>query len=129
MEVNELFKAVELSLPDLPEASLNNQRAKVSPHTDVKADRIGKDQAAAQLFEEDENTKDQILEALREIEAANINRRIALNWWVDEKTEDIVVQVIERDTAKLIRQIPPEEILRMRGRLQELLGVIFDQNG
>jgi flagellar protein FlaG len=129
MEVKELFTAVELNLPELPEASLNNQRAQASPHTDVRADRIGKEKAAGQLFKEEENTKDQILEALRKFEAANINRKIALNWWVDETTEDVVVQVVERDTEKVIRQIPPEEVLRMRGRLQEFLGVFFDQNG
>lgn len=129
MEVKDVFTAVEMNLPELPDATLNLQRAGASPHTDVKADLIGKDKVAEQLLDEDKNTKDQVLETLRQIDAANINKKIALNWWVDENTDEIVVQVVERDTEKLIRQIPPEEVLKMRERLQEFLGVFFDQNG
>jgi len=38
----------------------------------------------------------------------------------------MVVSVIDRDTGDELKQLPPEEILKMRQHLQELMGVLFD---
>jgi uncharacterized FlaG/YvyC family protein len=51
---------------------------------------------------------------------------VSLRYRIDEKTEDVIVSVVNRDTGEVLRQVPPEEILRMRQRLQELMGVLFD---
>ncbi|MDH3251262.1 MAG: flagellar protein FlaG [Ignavibacteria bacterium] len=50
-----------------------------------------------------------------------------LQFSIDEKTKKIVVKVLDADTQKVIRQIPPEEVMKMSARIQELLGVLFDQ--
>jgi flagellar protein FlaG len=67
-------------------------------------------------------------EDLEKINNALIVKNIALHYSIDEETEDIVVKVIEKGSGKVIRQIPSEEVLRLRGRIKELLGVIFDEN-
>ena len=47
---------------------------------------------------------------------------VGLRFRVDDATGDTIVSVIDRDTGDVLRQMPPEEILRMRQRLQELMG-------
>jgi uncharacterized FlaG/YvyC family protein len=55
------------------------------------------------------------------------NTNTSLNFSVDEATQSLVVKVIDSDSETVIRQIPPEEILAIRARIQELLGAIFDK--
>jgi len=52
---------------------------------------------------------------------------VGVRYQVDKKTGDLVISLVDRNTQEVLRQVPPEEILRMRQRLEELLGVIFDQ--
>jgi uncharacterized FlaG/YvyC family protein len=35
--------------------------------------------------------------------------------------------LVDRNTDEVLRQIPPEQILKMRHRLEELMGLIFDR--
>ncbi len=46
---------------------------------------------------------------------------------VNDKTGHIVVKVISRDTGKIIREIPPEELLDLASRMEELAGTFFDK--
>ena len=51
---------------------------------------------------------------------------VGLEYRVDDATGDMVISVIDRDSGEVLRQLPPEEILKMRQQLQELMGVLFD---
>ena len=51
-----------------------------------------------------------------------------LNFSVDDGTNSIVVKVIERDTDKVIRQIPPEEMLELQEKMQDLTGFLLNDN-
>lgn len=44
-----------------------------------------------------------------------------LNIHVQEPSKKIVIQVIDVDSAKVIRQIPPEEILRLAEKIDQLM--------
>jgi len=51
-----------------------------------------------------------------------------LSFSIDKDTKRIVVKVLDTDTQEVIRQIPPQELLRFSARIQELLGVLFDES-
>jgi uncharacterized FlaG/YvyC family protein len=53
----------------------------------------------------------------------------SLNFSIDEATKSLVVKVIDSESEKVIRQIPPEEVLAIRARIQELLGALIDKEG
>ena len=55
------------------------------------------------------------------------SKNTSLNFSIDDATKSLVVKVIDSDSEKVIRQIPPEEVLAIRARIQELLGAIFDK--
>ncbi|HVN48214.1 MAG TPA: flagellar protein FlaG [Bacteroidota bacterium] len=46
---------------------------------------------------------------------------------VDSDTKHVVIKVIDTATKEVIRQIPPEEILRVSENIKKLLGVRVDQ--
>jgi flagellar protein FlaG len=48
-----------------------------------------------------------------------------LNFEVHEKTGKLVVKVVDRNTREVIRQIPPEDLLQLYDKLEELRGVLF----
>ncbi len=46
----------------------------------------------------------------------------------DEKSKEMVVQIIDKKTDKVIRQIPPEEFLKIRIAFKELIrGILLDK--
>jgi len=46
---------------------------------------------------------------------------------IDESTNRVVTQIINRDTQEVIRQVPPQEMIDLAKRLRELVGVLFDK--
>ncbi|GEM_PF-896884 len=48
-----------------------------------------------------------------------------LQFQVDKDSGDVVVKVVDTETGDVVRQIPPEEVLRLRERLAKSAGAIF----
>lgn len=48
-----------------------------------------------------------------------------LRFSVDEDSGDTVIKVIDRETDEVVRQIPSEELMRLRKRLEQAAGAIF----
>ena len=71
-------------------------------------------------------TRELIEDSIKTLNAELEQKHISLNFSIDDDSETLVVQVIESDSGKVIRQIPPDEILVLRQRLEELTGIIFD---
>ena len=53
------------------------------------------------------------------------NRR--LKFEVDHESRDVIVKVIDSETDKVIREIPPEELQRLHQRIRDTIGFLFDQ--
>lgn len=51
---------------------------------------------------------------------------VELNFKVDTQTKQTVVQVVDRQSGKIIRQIPTEGLQNLRDKLEELRGIVFD---
>jgi len=52
---------------------------------------------------------------------------IKLSFEMSEDTEEPVVKVVDSETGDVIRQIPPEVLMKLREKMQELQGILFDQ--
>jgi flagellar protein FlaG len=46
---------------------------------------------------------------------------------VDKVAEEMVVKVTHKKSGELIRQIPSEDVIRLRQKLEELTGLLFDE--
>lgn len=64
---------------------------------------------------------------VKEIQSYLDNLNIQLQFKVREKTGDMVVRVLDRESGDVIRQLPPEDLLELRDKLDELRGVLFDK--
>jgi flagellar protein FlaG len=53
------------------------------------------------------------------------NRRIKLS--VNDAINQVVIKVVDGDTDKVIKEIPPEEIQRLIARIKETIGLLVDQ--
>jgi flagellar protein FlaG len=59
----------------------------------------------------------------------NMIHNVDLQFTVHKASGRTMVQVTDADTGEVIREIPPEEILNLAARLDEMVGLIFDQKG
>jgi len=50
-----------------------------------------------------------------------------LSFEVYEDTNQLYVQLIDRETREVIKQIPPEELLELSSRIREMVGIILDK--
>ena len=53
------------------------------------------------------------------------NRR--LKFVIDHESKEIIVKVIDNETDKVIKVLPPEELQRLHSRIRETLGFLFDR--
>jgi len=40
-------------------------------------------------------------------------------------SEDVIVKIIDRETGRVIRQIPPPELVKLAARMEEIYAIIF----
>jgi flagellar protein FlaG len=64
-----------------------------------------------------------IEKANRAIEGATCSFEFSIH----ERTKQIMVKVIDKDTKEVIREFPPEKILDMVAKMWEVAGIIVDE--
>ena len=50
-----------------------------------------------------------------------------LQFEVDHNSNEVIVKVIDKDTDKVIKELPPEELQRLHRNLKETIGFLFDE--
>ena len=111
--------------------NINNETASVKKQEEIaKADNVD--------FALKENEKSDKKEELKEyvkkqdfthaIQSVNnyvemFNTKVSFS--IDEKSREII-HVFDNDSGELIRQIPPEEMIQLIDKLEEIAGIIFN---
>ncbi len=49
-----------------------------------------------------------------------------ISFSIDKDTGKTVIKVIDTDTKEVLRQIPPEDALRVSAHIKELMGILYD---
>lgn len=57
--------------------------------------------------------------------ASIMNHRLSFS--VDQETHDIIVKVVDADTDKVIRELPPAELQKLHKSIKEALGLLIDK--
>ena len=52
---------------------------------------------------------------------------VSLTFKVNDDPDRIVVSVVDKETDEVIRQVPSEEVLQLAERLNEMVGVLFNE--
>ena len=71
--------------------------------------------------------KENVNEAIEKLKHAGeiFNRR--LDFRVDEETNRVVVKVVDTTTDKVIKEIPSEQLLQLAAKIQEMIGILVDE--
>lgn len=54
-------------------------------------------------------------------------RNVGLEFEVHDATGRLKVTVLDSDTGKIIREVPPQQVLDMVAKLDEMMGILFEQ--
>ena len=85
--------------------------------------RLRKDEGEAKS----QTRRDEVRKVVEEIQLRMEQMGTNLQFAVDREAEDLVVKVTNKVSGDLIRQIPSEDVLRLRMKLEELSGLLFDE--
>ena len=99
--------------------------AKKPPASQADATRTPKQDSVIEVKQKFD--PDQLEQITKEL---NDNFRIfntALSFSVDDNTGTTVIRILDRDTDKVIREIPPDELLQLAAKLTEVLGRLVDK--
>jgi len=50
-----------------------------------------------------------------------------LQFVVDHRSNEVIVKVIDKETDKVIKELPPEELQRLHRNMKEAIGLLFDE--
>ena len=64
---------------------------------------------------------------LRKLEKTFLAFNKRLHFYVNEEIDRVIVKVIDAETDKVIKEIPPEEIQRLVARIEEAIGLLVDE--
>jgi len=94
--------------------------AQVSPHHEKEAAQP-KETLQKKTLSADEVQMD--IEAIND-QLESMNRSIRFS--IDDSSKDVVVKVVDKDTGEVIKQFPPEQVLKLRERLSEMSGLLVE---
>lgn len=70
--------------------------------------------------------RDVLEEMVQDVDHYLADMRVNLNFRLHDDTGDMVLQVVSAETGEVIRQLPPDEILELRAKLEDLRGLLFE---
>ena len=68
-------------------------------------------------------------ELLNQIKSLTEDGLYSVRFENDERTEGLVVKIVDRENDEVIRQVPAEELLDLKATLEDLRGNIIDTEG
>jgi len=110
----------------IPPAELSQERIPVKIAQDKAAEHneAAMEKAAVSLSGSRKEPPPDIMVDLEKITVA-FNKK--LKFEVNHQSEDIIVKVLDPETDKVIKVLPPEELQRLHSRLKETIGFLFDE--
>ena len=95
--------------------------------SDVRGQTVNQ-QERVQKQEPKKEAKPQIVQsaaAAANLEKFVFNRK--LQFVVDHNSNQVIVKVIDKETDKVIKVLPPEELQRLHRNLKDTIGFLFDE--
>jgi flagellar protein FlaG len=104
--------------------------AETAKENNVKAEKATKEEE--KVVNSDDLKKSQnvdVSEAMERVSgtAKLFNRKIHLE--IDKELDMMIVKIIDADTEKVIRQVPPEELVELSKNARDLKGLLIDKEG
>lgn len=72
-------------------------------------------------------TRDDVEKSIEDMNKALSMLNRSLKFVVHEDTGKLMVQVIDKESGKVIKEIPPQILLDIEARIEKFLGILFDK--
>lgn len=82
-----------------------------------------------ELDEEMDLFKEQISEELKKMNDRLTNKNINLEFKMHQRTHRIYVEMVDKTTKKVVKEIPSKKMLDMIGRIWDEMGIAVDKKG
>lgn len=107
----------------------------------IRSDRVVQPQATTQASSEvvnkvalekgrapsKEERKELVKKSIAEMNAEFELKNYSIRFSIDDKLKEIVVKIVDTKTDEVIRQIPPDGVLRLRAHLEEMVGILLEE--
>jgi flagellar protein FlaG len=124
MGVGEILQVLPDSAFTLGTNNVENRKSAIPLSASKATSESRSDQTVTSESDAKDNKKsDQIKHTIQNLLGGNSELSIS----VDQQTRDIVVKVLNSETHEVIRQIPPEEALRLAHSLKKVRGALVDE--
>lgn len=70
---------------------------------------------------------EQMIKTIERANKALLGRSTSFEFSIHEKTKQISIKVLDKDTGEIIREIPPEKTLDMVAKMWEMAGLLVDE--
>ncbi len=99
----------------------------VSGPKNLESVREDIEKRAKESVEKTNLSKEELQKVLKEVmrKLDYLNRYLKID--IDDQLEIPVVKIFEKDTNRLIRQIPPDYLLELMRRIDQMLGVLLSE--
>jgi flagellar protein FlaG len=110
----------------------NNNNSSENIRTEkIKSNNKKTNRQATSLQEKKEYNQKELEEEVRE-SVKDVNEIVdqvkeGLSFQIHEDTEELMVQVIDVNTDEVIKELPPEEMLDLKARIHEMVGILIDE--
>lgn len=101
----------------------NAQRAVFNSSAAADAAEVKKNDAADAAKPSAEQTR----KSLQEINQVLAGLSVSVQFQIDPDIKDVIVKVIDKDSGKVIRQMPSEDVVRLSKAMDNLKGLLFEQ--
>ncbi|MCD6115945.1 flagellar protein FlaG [bacterium] len=71
----------------------------------------------------DEHTAQEIADGMNKVSSVF---NTSLSFSVDKSTGRTIIKVVDKDTEKVIREIPPEKMVRLMEKISNVMGLLLD---
>lgn len=100
--------------------------APVEPSKETSQSAMKRPEEEARDFGMDLVNRKDVQNVVEDVQQYLLQHSIRLSFEIHDKTGDLVVRVLDKDTGDIIRQIPPQEMLKLREKLEELTGILLN---
>ena len=123
-------RAVQKTEPVKPVAEsteANLQVEKMAPDAStVIVDRVqGKEEGASNASQNQQPSNEQIKQAVEKLNKSMTNSEAVFG--IHEATQRLTIKIVDKETKKVIKELPPEKTLDMIAKVWEMAGILVDE--
>ena len=74
-----------------------------------------------------DSTPQELRRAATDIQQISLTFNKKLQFVVDQQSNEVIVKVIDKETDKVVKVLPPEELQRLHRKLKETIGFLFNE--